>query len=92
MVSWQSWHYCGCDDPTTQAGAGSPTQAIVLDPAKPPRGANLKHAKLRVLARPYPQVVAGTPLSLRLRPRQRAASSSSTRGSARPAREASAAD
>ena len=62
MVSWQSWHYCGCDDPTTQAGAGSPTQAIVLDPSKPPRGANLKHAKLKVLARPYPQVVAGTPL------------------------------
>ena len=63
MVSWQSWHYCGCDDPTTQAGAGSPTQAIVLDPAKPPRGKNLKHRKLRVLVRPYPHAVAGTPRS-----------------------------
>jgi endoglycosylceramidase len=62
MVSWQSWHYCGCDDPTTQAGAGSPTQAIVLDPAKPLRGRNLKHKKLRVLARPYPHAVAGTPI------------------------------
>jgi endoglycosylceramidase len=63
MISWQSWHYCGCDDPTTQAGAGSPTQAIVLDPSKPPRRRNVKQAKLRVLARPYPQAVAGTPQS-----------------------------
>jgi endoglycosylceramidase len=63
MVSWQSWHYCGCDDPTTQAGAGSPTQAIVIDPSKPPRKGNIKHAKLRVLVRPYPQAVAGTPVS-----------------------------
>jgi endoglycosylceramidase len=63
MVSWQHWHYCGCDDPTTQAGPGSPTQAIVLDPSRPPRRGNVKQAKLRVLARPYPQSVAGTPRS-----------------------------
>ena len=63
MVSWQSWHYCGCDDPTTQAGPGSPTQAIVLDPSRPPRRGNVKQAKLRVLARPYPRSVAGTPRS-----------------------------
>lgn len=68
MVSWQSWHYCGCDDPTTQAGPGSPTQAIVIDPAKPPRKGNLKHRKLKTLARPYPQAVAGTPLSFGFEP------------------------
>jgi endoglycosylceramidase len=59
MVGWQYWHYCGCNDPTTQ-GPGE-TQAIVKDPAKPPEGDNLKSAKLGVLVRPYPQLVAGTP-------------------------------
>jgi Glycoside hydrolase family 5 C-terminal domain len=59
MVGWQYWAYCGCSDPTTQ-GPGE-TQAIVKDPAKPPTGDNLKTAKLDVLVRPYPQLVAGTP-------------------------------
>jgi hypothetical protein len=59
MVGWQYWHYCGCNDPTTQ-GPGD-TQAIVKDPAKPPEGDNLKTEKLGVLVRPYPQLVAGTP-------------------------------
>jgi endoglycosylceramidase len=58
MVSWQYWHYCGCDDPTT---SGPGVQAIVIDPSQPPVGANVKEAKLDVLVRPYPQVVAGTP-------------------------------
>jgi endoglycosylceramidase len=59
MVSWQEWAYCGCDDPTSQA----PTQqALVLDPAQPPTGDNVRQAKLAVLSRPYPQVVAGKPL------------------------------
>src|SRR3954454_14763181 len=61
MVGWQYWHYCGCNDPTTQ-GPGE-TQAIVKDPAKPPTGDNVKNAKLDVLVRPYPQLVAGTPKS-----------------------------
>ena len=61
MVSWQHWAYCGCADPTT-AGPGN-IQAIVIDPAKPPTGANVKAAKLGLLSRPYPQVVAGTPRS-----------------------------
>jgi endoglycosylceramidase len=60
MVSWQEWHYCGCDDPTTQ-GPGD-TQALVKDLSKPPRGANVFHAKLKALARPYPQAIAGTPI------------------------------
>jgi endoglycosylceramidase len=61
MVSWLEWHYCGCSDPTT-SGPGD-KQAIVLDPAKPPSGANLKAVTLDQLVRPYPQVVAGTPES-----------------------------
>ena len=61
MVSWLEWHYCGCNDPTT-SGPGD-KQAIVLDPAKPPAGDNLKAVTLDQLVRPYPQVVAGTPES-----------------------------
>jgi endoglycosylceramidase len=60
MVSWEYWHYCECLDPTT---SGSGTQAVVIDPNQPPTGANVKQAKLGVLAEPYPQVVAGTPTS-----------------------------
>ncbi len=59
MVSWQEWHYCGCDDPTT-SGPGD-RQALVKDPRLPPRGANVFRDKLEALARPYPQVTAGTP-------------------------------
>jgi endoglycosylceramidase len=70
MMSWQEWHYCGCDDPTT-TGSGD-TQAIVLDPAKPPTGANLKTATLDAIARPYPRSVAGTPESWSFDPGTRA--------------------
>ena len=59
MVSWQWWHYCGCDDPTT-AGPGD-KQAIVSDPSQPPAGANVFTDKLALIERPYPQIVAGTP-------------------------------
>jgi len=59
MVSWMWWAYCGCDDPTT-SGPGD-VQAIVKDPARPPRGANVIRRKLALLQRPYPQVIAGTP-------------------------------
>jgi endoglycosylceramidase len=61
MVSWQWWHYCACDDPTT-SGPGD-LQAIVRDPGKPARGSNVIHSKLALLERPYPQAVAGTPQS-----------------------------
>jgi endoglycosylceramidase len=60
-VGWQYWAYCGCEDPTT-SGPGA-TQALVIDPSKPPAGDNVKAAKLAILARPYPQVVSGTPRS-----------------------------
>ncbi len=58
-TGWQYWAYCGCDDPTT-TGPGS-KQALVLDPARPPRGGNVDLAKLRALAVPHPLRVAGTP-------------------------------
>jgi endoglycosylceramidase len=61
MVSWMWWHYCGCNDPTT-TGPGS-AQALVVDPSRPPTGANLQTAKLDTVARPYPRLVSGTPRS-----------------------------
>jgi endoglycosylceramidase len=60
MVSWQEWHYCGCADPTT-SGPGN-TQALVRDPSRPPSGSNVFRDKLKALARPYPQEIAGTPV------------------------------
>jgi endoglycosylceramidase len=61
MVPWLEWAYCGCEDPT---GSSPPSvEALVLDPHQPPTGSNVKSAKLRVLARPYPQAIAGTPQS-----------------------------
>jgi endoglycosylceramidase len=60
MIGWQYWHYCGCDDPTTQ---GATSQAIVNDASRPPAGDNVRAEKLDLLSRPYPQAVAGTPES-----------------------------
>jgi endoglycosylceramidase len=68
FVSWQYWHYCDCADPTT---SGPGVQALVIDPSKPPHGANVKRDKLRVLARPYPRAVAGTPRELDFDPETR---------------------
>jgi endoglycosylceramidase len=69
MVSWQEWHYCGCSDPTT-TGPGD-IQALVKDPNQPPRGANVFRDKLKALARPYPQAIAGTPLRFSFQPATR---------------------
>jgi endoglycosylceramidase len=60
MISWEQWHYCACDDPTT---SGPGIQAVVGDAAQPPTGANVDEAKLLASSRPYPQAVAGTPQS-----------------------------
>jgi endoglycosylceramidase len=59
MVGWQQWHYCDCGDPTTSGVDGS--QAMVTDPKKSPAGANLRSSTIDVLARPYPQAIAGKP-------------------------------
>ncbi|MEX2196811.1 MAG: cellulase family glycosylhydrolase [Thermoleophilaceae bacterium] len=69
-LSWQYWHYCTCADPTTSGGGGA--QSLVEDPAQPPTGANVKKAKLDVLARPFPRAVAGTPESWAFDPASRA--------------------
>ena len=69
MVSWQEWHYCGCADPTT-SGPGD-TQALVRDPSQPPRGSNVFRDKLKALARPYPQAIAGTPTRFSFDPASR---------------------
>lgn len=58
-VGWLEWAYTG-NDITSASSTGQP---LVFDPAKRPAGNNVNMAKLKVLARPYPQVVAGTPLS-----------------------------
>jgi endoglycosylceramidase len=68
MVSWEYWHYCECQDPTT---SGSGVQAVVVDPGQPPTGSNVKQAKLDVLSQPYPQLVAGTPKGWRFDPATR---------------------
>ena len=68
MTSWQYWHYCDCDDPTT---SGPGVQALVIDASKPPHGANVNREKLRSLARPYPRAVAGTPRSFGFDPATR---------------------
>jgi endoglycosylceramidase len=60
MLSWQQWHYCECDDPTT---TGTGMQSIVADPREPPHGDNVNRGKLRVSSRPYPRAIAGTPAS-----------------------------
>ncbi|HEV3228744.1 MAG TPA: cellulase family glycosylhydrolase [Solirubrobacteraceae bacterium] len=59
MVGWLEWAYTG-NDPTSSAPGA---QALVLDPQRPPTGTNVKLAKLKLLAEPYPQVVSGTPSS-----------------------------
>ena len=58
-AGWLEWAYTG-HDKTSSSPDG---QALVLDPSRPPTGSNVLTAKLRVLAEPYPQVVAGTPTS-----------------------------
>jgi endoglycosylceramidase len=61
QLSWIEWSYCGCNDPT---GTIPPrVEALVYRPASPGTGTNVNQVKLKVLAEPYPRIVAGTPLS-----------------------------
>jgi endoglycosylceramidase len=58
-TGWLEWAYTGND----KTSASPDGQALVLDPSKPPTGDNVLTDKLKSLAEPYPQVVAGTPTS-----------------------------
>ena len=58
-AGWLEWAYTG-NDITSSSPAG---QALVLDPRRPPTGSNVLTGKLKALATPYPEVVAGTPTS-----------------------------
>lgn len=59
MLGWTEWAYTGNDKTSTSPDG----QALVLDPAKPPTGANVLTDKLKALAEVYPKAVAGTPTS-----------------------------
>jgi endoglycosylceramidase len=66
QLPWIEWAYCGCGDPT---GTVPPsTEALVFDPARPGTGRNVNLAKLRVMAEPYPRLVAGTPRAYAFHP------------------------
>jgi endoglycosylceramidase len=58
MVPWTYWSYCTCNDPT-----GSSDEGMVLDPSKRKTAANLRTSIVDSIVEPYPQVVAGTPVS-----------------------------
>lgn len=58
MVPWTYWSYCTCSDPT-----GSPDEGMVLDPSKRKTAANLRTSIVDSIVEPYPQVIAGTPVS-----------------------------
>ncbi|WP_139829023.1 cellulase family glycosylhydrolase [Mycobacterium riyadhense] len=58
-IGWLYWAYTG-NDKTSVSPNG---QAVVINPALPKTGDNVNWAKLKTLATPYPQVVAGTPTS-----------------------------
>jgi endoglycosylceramidase len=58
-LGWLEWAYTGNDKTSTSPNG----QALILDPTQPPTGANVVTSKLKVLAEPYPQAVAGTPTS-----------------------------
>ena len=59
LGSWMVWSYKNWGDPTTQA-QGSGAQSLFTSDTDL---GSAKQAKLEILERPYPQAIAGTPLS-----------------------------
>jgi endoglycosylceramidase len=60
MVSWTHWAYWN-QDPS----AARSVEGLIVDIHKPPTGSNVKSAKLKLTARPYPELVSGTPRSFK---------------------------
>jgi endoglycosylceramidase len=58
QMSWVYWAWWNRDPSSAR-----PHEGIVRSPHRAPRGRNVKWAKLRVLVRPYPQAIAGTPIA-----------------------------
>lgn len=61
MFGWMEWSYWNPENPRDWM--------LVHDLRRPPSGRNLNETKLRVLARPYPRLVSGTPTSWTADPR-----------------------
>jgi endoglycosylceramidase len=57
MLPWLEWTFYGKDPCCAR-----PAEGIVRNIRRPPTGTNVKWAKLAVLVRPYPQLIAGTPV------------------------------
>jgi endoglycosylceramidase len=68
MTGWMVWHYKNWGDPTTQA-QGSGAQSLFQRDGD---FGSVKQPKLEVLERPYPQAVAGTPVSYDFDPQSKA--------------------
>lgn len=51
MFNWTYWHY-----------TGKSSDGIVINPALPPAGDNLKEDRFNEIVRSYPRMVAGTPI------------------------------
>ena len=82
MTSWQYWHYCACDDPTT---SGPGVQALVLDAAQPPARRQRQPREAARARAPLPARGRRDARAATASTRRRAASSSSTRRGRRSA-------
>lgn len=58
LMGWQYWAWWNRDPCCDRAYEG-----LIDDPANPPTAAHLDEPKLNVLVRPFPRLVAGTPLA-----------------------------